>query len=142
MRATRAPAARGSRASPIPAAARSPSPPRSSSDARTPLPHFAGEAIGSPMTGFRLLGGVVHCEDVPLPLIAREVGTPVYVYSAASMRGQARCLKAALAPLGDPLVAYAVKANPNPAVVATLAREGLGADVVSAGEYACARAAG
>jgi diaminopimelate decarboxylase len=94
------------------------------------------------MKGFGLRGGVVHCEDVPLPLIAREVGTPVYVYSASTMRGQARLLKAALAPLGDPLVAYAVKANPNPAVVATLAREGLGADVVSAGEYRCARAAG
>ena len=94
------------------------------------------------MTGFRLLGGVLHCEDVPLPLIAREVGTPVYVYSAETMRGQARRLKAALAPLADPLVAYAVKANPNPAVVATLAGEGLGADVVSAGEYRCARAAG
>jgi diaminopimelate decarboxylase len=94
------------------------------------------------MDGFRLKGGVVHCEDVPLPLIAREVGTPVYIYSAAAMRGQAQGLKAALAPLADPLVAYAVKANPNPAVVATLAREGLGADVVSAGEYRCARAAG
>ncbi|MEA3065017.1 MAG: diaminopimelate decarboxylase [Sphingomonadales bacterium] len=92
--------------------------------------------------GFRLKGGVVHCEDVPLPLIAHEVGTPVYVYSAAAMVGQARRLKAALAPLADPLVAYAVKANPNPAVVATLAAEGLGADVVSAGEYRCARAAG
>jgi len=79
---------------------------------------------------------------VPLPLIAREVGTPVYVYSAAAMRAQAGALKAALAPLADPLIAYAVKANPNPAVVSTFAREGLGADVVSAGEYACARAAG
>jgi len=94
------------------------------------------------MTAFRLVGGVVHCEDVPLPLIARAVGTPVYVYSAAAMRGQARRLKAALAPLDDPLVAYAVKANPNPAVVATLAAEGLGADVVSGGEYKGARAAG
>jgi diaminopimelate decarboxylase len=92
--------------------------------------------------GFRLKDGVVHCEDVPLPTIAREVGTPAYVYSAAAMVGQARRLKAALAPLGDPLVAYAVKANPNPAVVATLAGEGLGADVVSGGEYRRARAAG
>jgi diaminopimelate decarboxylase len=94
------------------------------------------------MDHFPLRGGVVHCEDVPLPLIAREVGTPVYVYSTAAMRGQAGSLKAALAGLGDPLIAYAVKANPNPAVVATFAAEGLGADVVSAGEYACARAAG
>ena len=92
--------------------------------------------------GFRLVGGVVHCEDVPLPLIAREVGTPVYVYSTAAMLGQVRALKAALAPLADPLIAYAVKANPNPAVLETLAAEGLGADVVSGGEYRRARAAG
>lgn len=91
---------------------------------------------------FPLHGGVTHCEDVPLPLIAKAVGTPVYVYSTASMRRQARALRAALAPLGDPLIAYAVKANPNAAVLATLAAEGLGADVVSGGEYRRARAAG
>lgn len=91
---------------------------------------------------FRLQGGVVHCEDVPLPAIAEAVGTPVFVYSSASMRGQARRLRRALAPLGDPLIAYAVKANPNAAVLATFAAEGLGADVVSIGEYRRARAAG
>jgi diaminopimelate decarboxylase len=94
------------------------------------------------MTGFGLRGGVVHCEDVPLPAIARAVGTPAYVYSAATMVRQTGRLKAALGPLADPLVAYAVKANPNPAVVATLAAEGLGADVVSGGEYRRARSAG
>jgi diaminopimelate decarboxylase len=94
------------------------------------------------MAGFRLEGGVVHCEDVPLPLIAQAVGTPVYVYSTAMMVRQVRLLKAALAPIPDPLIAYAVKANPNPAVVATLAGEGVGADVVSGGEYGRARAAG
>ncbi len=51
-------------------------------------------------------------------------------------------LKDALAELGDPLIAYAVKANPNPAVLSVLAREGLGADIVSIGEYRAARAAG
>jgi diaminopimelate decarboxylase len=94
------------------------------------------------MDDFPLRGGVVHCEDVPLPLIAREVGTPVYVYSTATMLRQTRVLKSALAPLGDPLIAFAVKANPNPGVLATLAAEGLGADVVSGGEYRRARAAG
>jgi diaminopimelate decarboxylase len=94
------------------------------------------------MDPFPLRGGIVHCEDVPLPLIAREVGTPVYVYSTASMLRQTRILKSALAPLGDPLIAFAVKANPNPAVLATLAAEGLGADVVSGGEYRRARSAG
>ncbi|HEX9964867.1 MAG TPA: diaminopimelate decarboxylase [Allosphingosinicella sp.] len=91
---------------------------------------------------YPLRDGVVHCEDVPLPLIAREVGTPVYVYSAGKMLSQVRLLKSALAPLDDPLIAYAVKANPNPAVLATFAGQGLGADVVSGGEYRLARAAG
>ena len=94
------------------------------------------------MDFFRLEGGVVHCEDVPLPRIALEVGTPVYVYSTAAMLGQVSALKAALARLDDPLIAYAVKANPNPAVLETLAAEELGADVVSGGEYRRARAAG
>ena len=53
---------------------------------------------------------------MPLELIADEIGTPVYVYSAATLRRHARVLKDALAGLGDPLIAYAVKANPNPAV--------------------------
>jgi diaminopimelate decarboxylase len=92
--------------------------------------------------GFPLKGGEIHCEDVPLSLIAAEVGTPAYVYSSAAMRARARLVKAALAPLGDPLIAFAVKANPNAAVLATLAAEGLGADVVSGGEYRRARGAG
>ncbi|MBA3666386.1 MAG: diaminopimelate decarboxylase [Sphingomonas sp.] len=94
------------------------------------------------MNHFELRDGVLHCEDVPLPLIAREVGTPVYVYSTAAMQRHARVFKSALASLRDPLVAFAVKANPNVAVLATLAAEGFGADVVSGGEYRRARAAG
>ena len=94
------------------------------------------------MDHFELKDGSVHCEDVPLELIADEIGTPVYVYSAATLRRHARVLKNALAGLGDPLIAYAVKANPNPAVLSVLAREGLGADIVSIGEYRAARAAG
>jgi diaminopimelate decarboxylase len=58
------------------------------------------------------------------------------------MQHQARVLQQALAPLENPLIAFAVKANPNAAVLATLAAEGLGADVVSGGEYRRARAAG
>lgn len=94
------------------------------------------------MDYFPLQDGVTHCEEVPLPAIAREVGTPVFVYSSGAMRTQARLMREALAPLGDPLIAYAVKANPNAAVLRTLAAEGLGADVVSEGEYLRARAAG
>jgi len=94
------------------------------------------------MSHFHLRDGVTHCEDVPLPAIARAVGTPVFVYSANAMRSQARALRAALSSLEDPLIAYAVKANPNIAVLTTLAAEGLGADVVSGGEYRRAQAAG
>jgi diaminopimelate decarboxylase len=94
------------------------------------------------MSHFHLREGVLHCENVPLPVIAEAVGTPVFVYSANAMRGQAQTLRAALSSLDDPLIAYAVKANPNIAVLSTLAREGLGADVVSGGEYDRARAAG
>ena len=94
------------------------------------------------MDHFQLRNGIMHCEDVPLPTIAAAVGTPVYVYSTATMRRHARIFREALADLADPLIAYAVKANPNAAVLATLAREGLGADVVSGGEYQRAIAAG
>ncbi len=94
------------------------------------------------MDHFELRDGRLHCEDVPLDEIAEAVGTPVYVYSAATMERHARVFRDALAGLEDPLIAYAVKANPNAAVLATLARAGLGADIVSIGEYRRARAAG
>src|SRR4051812_31505884 len=91
-----------------------------------------------------LRDGELWCEDVPLSAIAQNVGTPVYVYSTATMVRHAEVIRAAVAPCGtgEPLVAYAVKANPNPAIIATLARARLGADVVSIGEYRKARAAG
>ena len=94
------------------------------------------------MDFFELRRGELYCEDVPLAEIAAAVGTPVYVYSTATMRRHVEALRQALEPLADPLIAYAVKANPNSAVIATLAGAGLGADVVSGGEYRRARAAG
>ena len=94
------------------------------------------------MDHFQLQDGKLHCEDVPLAEIAAAVGTPVYVYSTATMCRHVAALRAALEPLPNPLIAYAVKANPNSAVIATLAKAGLGADVVSGGEYRRAMAAG
>lgn len=94
------------------------------------------------MDFFQLRDGIIHCEDVALPEIAASVGTPVYVYSAGAMSHQVEMLRSALQRLDDPLIAYAVKANPNAAVLATFAAQGLGADVVSGGEYRRARAAG
>ena len=94
------------------------------------------------MDHFDFRNGELHCEDVPLSAIAGEAGTPVYVYSSATLRHHARVMRQALGRLNDPLITYAVKANPNPAVLATLAAEGLGADIVSIGEYRLARTAG
>jgi diaminopimelate decarboxylase len=94
------------------------------------------------MDHFNYQGGVLHAEDVPLPLIAEQVGTPVYVYSRATLERHVRVFKEALAPLGNPHIAFAIKANPNLAVLKVMQREGLGADVVSGGEMARALAAG
>ena len=94
------------------------------------------------MDHFSLIDGVLHAENVPLPRIAEEVGTPVYVYSRATLERHARVFREALAPLGDPLIAFAVKANPNLAVLRLLQRQGFGADVVSGGELRRALAAG
>ncbi|MBY8824691.1 diaminopimelate decarboxylase [Sphingomonas colocasiae] len=96
------------------------------------------------MDYFTLRDGALHAEDVPLTAIADAVGTPVYVYSAATIERHIRVFRDALAGAGEgePLIAFAVKANPNGAVLAAMARAGLGADVVSAGELLRAVAAG
>jgi diaminopimelate decarboxylase len=99
-------------------------------------------ALSDAMDDFQLKDGELHCEDVPLAEIATAVGTPVYVYSTATMCRHVSALRSALEGLPEPLIAYAVKANPNSAVIASLANAGLGADVVSGGEYRRARAAG
>ncbi|VVS98572.1 Diaminopimelate decarboxylase [Sphingomonas sp. EC-HK361] len=96
------------------------------------------------MDRFTLKGGALHCEDVALQAIAREVGTPVYVYSAKMFREAAQAFRGGLVDAGvhDAHLAYAIKANPNIAVLKVLAAEGFGADVVSAGEMNRALAAG
>ncbi len=94
------------------------------------------------MDPFTIRDGSLRCEGVALDEIARRVGTPVYVYSTAAMLAQVELFRRSLEWLDDPLIAYAVKANSNAAVVATLAKTGLGADIVSGGEYRRARAAG
>lgn len=94
------------------------------------------------MDHFGYRDGVLHAEDVPLPAIAEAVGTPVYVYSRATLTRHARVFRDALAILPDVRLAYAIKANPNLAVLKVVAAEGYGADVVSAGEMERALAAG
>ena len=83
----------------------------------------------------------MFAEDVSLADIARDVGTPFYCYSTATIEWHYRVFTEAFS-AQDALVAYAMKANSNQAVIATLARLGAGMDVVSEGELRRARAAG
>ncbi len=94
------------------------------------------------MDHFAYRNGVLHAEDVPLNLIAEEVGTPAYVYSRATLVRHARVFREALDVLPRKQIAFAVKSNPNLAVLRLLSSEGFGADVVSGGELERALAAG
>lgn len=93
------------------------------------------------MDHFLYRDGALHAEDVPLTEIARGVGTPAYVYSAATLLRHYRLFEEALA-WGPHLVCYAVKAASNVAILKLLGDAGAGMDVVSEGEYRRARAAG
>ena len=93
------------------------------------------------MHHFAYRDGVLHAEDIPLPQIAEQVGTPVYCYSEATLRRHMRVFAGAFGD-ADVLVAFSVKANSNLAVLRVMASEGAGADVVSAGELQRALAAG
>ena len=93
------------------------------------------------MNHFDYRDGVLHAEDVAIPDIAAQVGTPFYCYSTATLTRHYRVFAQAFAGL-DALVCYAMKANSNQAVLRTLARLGAGADVVSEGELRRALAAG
>ena len=94
------------------------------------------------MDHFQIKNGELYAEDVPMARIADEFGTPVYIYSRATLERHARVFREALEPLGKIHLAFAVKANPNLAVLRVMQREGFGADVVSGGEMARALAAG
>ncbi|MGE4306858.1 MAG: diaminopimelate decarboxylase [Novosphingobium sp.] len=94
------------------------------------------------MDHFELRNGELHAENVPLTAIAREVGTPVYVYSRATLTRHAQVFREALSALPKVHIAFAVKSNPNLAVLRLLAKEGYGADVVSEGEMNRALKAG
>jgi diaminopimelate decarboxylase len=93
------------------------------------------------MHHFTYRDGAMCAEDVELSAIARAVGTPFYCYSSATIERHYRVFSEAFAEL-PALVCYAMKANSNQAVLATLARAGAGMDVVSEGELRRARAVG
>ena len=93
------------------------------------------------MHHFAYRAGVMHAEAVDLTSLAQAVGTPFYCYSTATLTRHYRVFAEAFADVPS-LVCYAMKANSNQAVIATLARLGAGADVVSGGELKRALAAG
>jgi diaminopimelate decarboxylase len=93
------------------------------------------------MDHFLYKDGELHAEDVPVREIARAVGTPVYVYSTATLTRHFKLFDEALSPLPH-LVCYAMKANSNLAVIKLMGSLGAGVDVVSVGEYLKAKAAG
>jgi diaminopimelate decarboxylase len=93
------------------------------------------------MHHFAYRNGVMHAEDVDLTALAREVGTPFYCYSTATLERHYRVFAEAFADVPS-LVCFALKANSNQSVIATLAKLGAGADIVSGGELARALAAG
>ncbi len=93
------------------------------------------------MHHFNYQAGELYCENVPVRKIAAQVGTPFYLYSAATLGHHYRVFEAAFH--GFPhIVCFAVKANANLAILSLLARLGCGADIVSGGELHRALAAG
>jgi diaminopimelate decarboxylase len=92
------------------------------------------------MHHFAYRNRLLHAEEVDLTALADAVGTPFYCYSTATLERHYRVFAQAFADV-DALVCYAMKANSNQAVIATLARLGAGADVVSGGELLRARGA-
>ncbi|WP_333784656.1 diaminopimelate decarboxylase [Thermocrinis sp.] len=84
-------------------------------------------------------GGELHLEEVSLKELAKEFGTPLYVYSASYIRDRIKAYRKAFP---DALICYAVKANFNPSIIALAKEEGAGADVVSGSELYLALKAG
>jgi diaminopimelate decarboxylase len=93
------------------------------------------------MHHFDYRNGVLHAEGVNLIALAEAAGTPFYCYASATLERHYSVFAGAFADV-DALVCYSLKANSNQAVIATLAKLGAGADVVSGGELLRARAAG
>ncbi len=93
------------------------------------------------MDHFLYKNGILHAEDVAVPEIAAAVGSPFYVYSAATLTRHYRLFTEALSPLPH-LVCFAIKSLSNVAVLKLLGDLGAGMDVVSGGEYLRAKAAG
>src|SRR5690242_20490693 len=90
-------------------------------------------SLRDPMDHFHYRDGQLYCEETPVARLAEEYGTPLYVYSQATLLDTLKTLQTAFAEV-DPLVCYSVKANSNLGILKLLAGHGSGFDVVSGGE--------
>jgi diaminopimelate decarboxylase len=93
------------------------------------------------MDHFNYRNRLLHCEDVPVPVLAQTYGTPLYVYSRATLLHHLRELQRAFAPV-QPLICYSIKTNPNLSICRLMAEHGAGFDVTSGGELYRALKAG
>src|SRR6202050_563402 len=93
------------------------------------------------MDFFRYRARVLHCEDVPVADLVAAYGTPLFVYSKATLLPHLGELQRAFAP-ADPLICYSIKTNPNIHLARLMGEHGSGFDVTSGGELFRALAAG
>jgi diaminopimelate decarboxylase len=93
------------------------------------------------MDHFGYRAGVLHCDEVPVPELARRYGTPLYVYSQKTLLHHLDQLHRAFAP-AEPLICYSLKTNPNLSICRLMRQAGAGFDVTSGGELYRALAAG
>ncbi|HVK17307.1 MAG TPA: diaminopimelate decarboxylase [Fimbriiglobus sp.] len=93
------------------------------------------------MDHFEYRDRVLHCEDVPVPEIAEQYGTPVFVYSTATLLHHLKSIQTAFA-AAKPIIAYSVKTNGNLSICNLMAEHGAGFDVTSGGELFRALKAG
>src|SRR5690242_7212046 len=93
------------------------------------------------MHNFEYRQGELYCEQVPVSQIAKEVGTPCYIYSHATLIRHVRAYDSAFQSVPH-LIAFAMKANSNLAILRLMAKEGSGVDIVSGGELFRALKAG
>src|SRR3984893_11095722 len=95
----------------------------------------------SAMDHFHYHDRVLHCEDVPVPALAQAYGTPLYVYSKATLLHHLGQLQKAFAEV-QPLICYSIKTNPNLSLCRLMREHGAGFDVTSGGELYRALQAG
>src|SRR5256885_144750 len=93
------------------------------------------------MDHFHYKNRVLHCEDVPVSALAEKYGTPLYVYSKATLMHHLAALRRAFAEV-QPLICYSIKTNPNVNICRLMGEDGAGFDVTSAGELYRALKAG